>query len=105
MKYVDSEYLSMARKSELLYHERAMDQLQRQVAHLTKAVAWEMDQHQTRLKELQRVEDTLAEEGQISLSPALQPTLKPIPSATRQWTIFRKHTHRDFQMPVAELVG
>lgn len=105
MKYVDSEYLSMARKSELLYHERAMDQLQRQVAHLTKAVAWEMDQHQTRLKELQRVENTLAEESQITLSPALQPTLKPIPSSTRQWTIFRKHTHRDFQMPVAELVG
>ena len=91
MKYVDSGYLSMARRSELLHHERTMDRLQRQVAHLTKAVAWEMEQHQTRLKELQRVEDTLAEESQVTLATPNQPTLQPIPSSSRKRAIFRKH--------------
>jgi len=105
MMYVDSRYISVARKSELLQHERIMNQLQRQVAQLSKAVAWELEQHQTRFKELQRVEDTLGGESQPALSPITQPTLEPTPSSTRKWTKFRKHTHRSFQKPVAELVG
>ncbi len=39
MMYVDSRYISLARKSELLQHEHAMNQLRRQVAQLSKAVA------------------------------------------------------------------
>jgi hypothetical protein len=105
MMYVDSQYVSVARKSELLQHEHAMDQLRRQVAHLSKAVAWELEQHQTRLKELQRVEETLAAKGQLALTPTAQPTLEPVSSSIRKWTKFRKHTHRSYQNPVAELVG
>jgi hypothetical protein len=103
MMYVDSRYISVARKSELLQHEHSMNQLRRQVAQLSKAVAWELEQHQTRLKELQLVEDTLA--GRSHAAPATQPTLKPAPSSTGRWTKFRKHSHRSFQKPVAELVG
>jgi superfamily II RNA helicase len=105
MMYVDSRYISVARKSELLQHERTMNQLRRQVAQLSKAVAWELEQHQSRLKELQRVEDTLGEEGQPALSPPTQPTLEPVPSSTRKWTKFRKYAHRSLQKSVAELVG
>jgi hypothetical protein len=106
MMYVDSRYISVARKSELLQHERTMNQLRRQVAQLSKAVAWELEQHQTRLKELQRVEATLAAEaGQPARSPTTQPTLEPVPSSIRKWTKFRKHAHRSLQKSVAELVG
>ncbi|MDH3503069.1 MAG: hypothetical protein OEZ41_12175 [Nitrospirota bacterium] len=104
MMYVDSRYISLARKSELLQHEHAMNQLRRQVARISKAVAWELEQHQARLKELQRVEHTFTEEGQPTLNPTPQPTLEPA-SSTRKWTKFRKHSHRSFQKPVAELVG
>jgi len=105
MMYVDSRYLSVARKSELLQHERTMNQLRRQVAQLSKAVTWELEQHQTRLKELQRVENTLAGEGRSARIPTAQPTLEPVPSSIRKWTKFRKHTHRSSQKPVAQLVG
>jgi hypothetical protein len=105
MMYVDSRYISVARKSELLQHERTMNQLRRQVAQLSKAVAWELEQHQTRLKELQRVEATLAGAGQPAPTPSTQPTLEPVPSSTRKWTKFRKHTHRALQKSGAELVG
>jgi len=105
MMYVDNRYVSVARKSELLQHERTMNQLRRQVAQLSKAVAWELEQHQARLKELQRVEDTFGEESQPALAPTSKPTLEPVPSSTRKWTKFRKHTHRSLQKPVAELVG
>ena len=105
MMYVDTRYLSVARKSELLQHERTMNQLRRQVAQLSKAVTWELEQHQTRLKELQRVENTLAGEGRPAHIPTEQPTLEPVPSSIRKWTKFRKHTHRSSQKPVAQFVG
>ena len=105
MMYVNKQYVSVARKSELLQHERTMNSLRRQVAQLSKAVAWELEQHHTRLKELQRMEETFEGEGQSAPSPATQPTLEPVPSSTRKWTKFRKHTHRAHQKPVAELVG
>lgn len=105
MMYVDSRYISVARKSELLQHERTMNQLRRQVAQLSKAVAWELEQHQTRLKELQRVEATLAGASQPAPTPSTQPTLEPVPSSTRKWTKFRKYTHRSLQKSVTELVG
>jgi hypothetical protein len=105
MMYVDSRYISVARKSELLQHEHSMNQLRRQVAQLSKAVAWELEQHQTRLKELQRVEDTLTGRSHPAHAPATQPTLETASSFPRKWTKFRKHTHRSFHEPAAELVG
>ena len=103
MMYVDSRYISLARKSELLQHEHAMNQLRRQVAQLSKAVAWELEQHQSHLKELQRVEDTL--NGKNQSAYARQPTLETAPSITGKWTKLRKHNHRFSQNPVAQLVG
>ncbi|GJL70205.1 MAG: hypothetical protein NPIRA06_28400 [Nitrospirales bacterium] len=103
MMYVDSRYISMARKSELLQHEHAMNQLRRQVAQLSKAVAWELEQHRSHLNELQRVEDTLT--GKKQPAHANQPTLESIPSTTGKWTKLRKHNHRSSQNLVAQLVG
>lgn len=103
MMYVDSRYISLARKSELLHHEHAMNQLRRQVAQLSKAVAWELEQHHSHLKELQQVEDTLT--GKSQPAHATQPISEPAPSTTGRWTKQRKHNHRSFQKPVAELVG
>ena len=103
MMYVDSRYISLARKSELLQHEHAMNQLRRQVAHLSKAVAWELKQHQAHLTELQQVEDTLTRKSHPA--HATQPTLESAPFSIGKWTKLRKHNHRSFQQPIAELVG
>lgn len=101
MMYVNQRYVSVARKSELLQHERTMDQLRRQVARLSKAVTWELEQHQARLKELQRVEDSLAAERQLAPFSPGQPALQPVPSSIRRWNPSRKHTHRSFSQPAA----
>lgn len=103
MMYVDSRYISLARKSELLQHEHAMNQLRRQVAQLSKAVAWEVEQHQAHIKELQRLEDTLI--GRSQPACATRPTLESYSSSTDKWTKLRTHNHRSSQKPVAELVG
>ncbi len=103
MMYVDSRYIDMARKSELLQHEHAMNQLRRQVAQLSKAVAWELEQHHSHLKELQKVEETLT--GKSQPTHSTQPTLEPTPFTTGKWTKQRKHNHRSLRKPAAELVG
>jgi len=104
MMYVDRQYVSMARKSELLQHERTINDLRRQVAHLSRAVAWELEQHHSRLKELQKVEDTVKGNEESVPPRIMQPALEPVPSSTRKWIKFRKHTHRGHQQPVSELV-
>jgi hypothetical protein len=104
MMYVDKQYVSMARKSELLQHERSLNDLRRQVAQLSRAVAWELEQHHSRLQELQKVEDSCQGNGQSAPARIIQPTLEPVPSSTRKWIKFRKHTHRAHQQPVSELV-
>jgi hypothetical protein len=103
MMYVDSRYISLARKSERLQHEHAMNQLRRQVAQLSKAVAWELEQHHAHLQELQRLEDTLTVKKQPAL--ATQLTLESAHSSIGKWTKLGNHNHRSFQKPVAELVG
>lgn len=103
MMYVDSRYISLARKSELLQHEHAMNQLRRQVAQLSKAVAWELEQHQSHIKELQLLEETLT--GNNQPAHTSQPTLELAPSTSGKWTKHRKHNHRSLQKPVAALVG
>ena len=80
MTYADVPYISVARTSEVQHHEHTMEQLQIKIAQLTKAVAWELEQHQSRLKELQQAEDTLAMTNSPTPSMSSQPTLEPIPS-------------------------
>ena len=105
MTYVDVQYISVARKNEVQHHEHAMEDLRAKIAQLTKTVAWELEQHQSRLKELQQAEDTLAMSDSSKASMTKQPTLEPVPSSKRQWTQSRKYVHRSAQKPVAELVG
>jgi len=82
-----------------------MEQLRTKIAQLTKGVAWELEQHQSRLKELQQAEDTLAMTDSPTPSTSSKPTLEPIPSAQRRWTQSRKYVHRSIPKPVAQLVG
>ncbi len=103
MTYADSRYISVARKSELVQHEHAMEQIRLKVEQLSKAVAWELQQHQTRLQELQQVEDTLSAECQPLVSKNLQSTLTPTPSSTRR-SAHSRRSNRSPKKPVAELV-
>lgn len=105
MTYADVRYISVARKSEVQHHEHTMEQLRAKIAQLTKSVAWELEQHQSRLKELQQAEDTLAMNDSPAPSMSSQPTLEPVPSAQRRWTKSRKYVKRSIQKPVAQLVG
>jgi len=104
MTYADARYISVARTSEVQHHEHTMEQLRAKIAQLTKSVAWEMEQHDSRLKELQQVEDTLAMDHSPTPSMGIQPTLEPNPSSRRRWTKSRKYVHRSEQQPVAQLV-
>jgi len=105
MTYADARYISVARTSEVHHHEHSMEQLRAKIAQLTKAVSWELEQHQARLKELQGVEDTLAMDRSPTSSTSIQPTLEPTPSSRRRWTKSRKYVHRSEQKPVSQLVG
>jgi len=105
MTYADAWYISVARTSAVRHHEHFMEKLRAKIAHLTKAMTWELEQHQSRLKELQQAEDTLAMGDSSTPSMSIQPTLKSIPSSGRRWTQSRKYVHRSTQKPVAQLVG
>lgn len=105
MTYADVRYISVARINEMRHHKRTMEQLEAKIAQLTKAVAWELDQHHARLKELQQAEDTLDTSKSQAQSFSSQPTLEPIPSSQRRWTKSRKYVHRSAQNPAAQLVG
>jgi len=104
MTYVDDQYISVARKNELQHHEHTMEQLRIKIARLTKSVDWELEQHQSRLKELKQVEDTLFMAALPSPSLSSQPTLEPTPSSQRRWTKSRKNVHRSTKKPVTQLV-
>jgi hypothetical protein len=105
MTYVDEQYITVARNNEVRHHERTMEQLRAKIAQLTKAVEWELQQHQARLTELQQVEGTLAVDHSSHPSMTSQPTLAPNPSSRLHWTQSRKYIHRSHQQPVAHLVG
>jgi hypothetical protein len=101
MMYVDANYINMARNNEVRHHEHTMNQLRAKIAQLTKAVTWETEQHDSRLKELQQAEDTLAMGDSPRPSVSTHPTLAPIPSSQRQWTQSRKYVHHFAQKHVA----
>ena len=105
MTYADARYISVARTSAVRHHEHSMEKLHAKIAYLTKAVAWELEQHQSRIKELQQAEDTLAMGDSPTPSMSIQPKLKPISSSGRRRTQSRKSVHRSIQKPVAQLVG
>ena len=105
MTYVDDQYISVARKSEVQHHEYTMEQLRAKIAQLTKSVAWELEQHHSRLKELQQVEDTLSMDHSPIPTMNIQPTLEPVPALQRRGIKTRKNVYRSTPKPVTQLVG
>ena len=105
MTYVDTAYINVARKNEMQHHKRTMDQLSEKIAQLNKAVAWEVEQHRSRLEELQRVEGTFGLTESPKTPKTAQPTLDLTPSSKRQCTKSRKYLHRSIQKPASQLVG
>ncbi len=102
--YIDAHYISMARNREAHHHEHSMDQLRVKIAQLTKAVTWEFEKHDSRLKELQQAEDTLAKSNSPTPSRRTQPTGTPIHSSRHQWTQSKKFVPYSKQKPVLQLV-
>lgn len=102
MTYIDGQYISVARKNEMEHHEYTMDNLRAQVARLTKAVAWESEQHQARLKELQQAEDTLSVNKPTMKTKS---TTEPVQPVKRRRTKARKNVHLSTQESATELVG
>ncbi len=105
MTYVDVQYINVARKNEVDHHEHAMDKLREQIAWLTKNVAWELDQHHSRLKELQQAEDTLAMSDKPIVTPEIQIVQESAPPVRRKRTKAKKKVERPVEKPIAELVG
>ena len=105
MTYVDNQYINVARKNEMQHHKHTMDKLQAKISQLTKSVAWELKQHQSRIKELQQVEATLSVDRSPIPTMNTQQTLEPVPSSKRRGTKTRKNVYRSIQKPVAQLVG
>ena len=105
MTYVDNQYISVARKNEMQHHKYTMEKLQAEISQLIKSVAWELKQHQSRIKELQQVEATLSMDRSPIPTMNTQPTLEPVPSSKRRGPKSRKKIHRSIQKPVAQLVS
>ncbi len=133
MTYVDEQYINVARKNEMEHHEHTMKKLRSQMAWLTKSVTWELEQHHSRLKELQQVEDTLITDHSTKpematpsivepvsslpledtlpidnlLFPAIntEPTFESIPTSRRRRTKTKKTVKRSIQKSVTELVA
>ena len=101
MMYVDANYINMARSLEVDQHEHNMDQLRAKIAQLTKAVTWETEQHDSRLKELQQAEDTLTMSDSPTPSMSTPPTIEPISSSRHHWTHSRKFVHHFEQKHIA----
>lgn len=57
MTYIDRRYINCARESEIRHHERTIAHLRIKIDKLIKELSWELDQHHSRLKELQRLEE------------------------------------------------
>ncbi len=105
MTYANAQYINVARTSEMQHHEHRMEQLQAKITQLTKAVAWELAQHQARLKELQQVENSLTTRTASKPAHTHPPTLDPLSSSKRRRMQSRKYVHRSLHKPVAQLVG
>ena len=95
MLFVDQTYVSVARKSEIMHHERTVSQLERKIQQFTKALAWEQQQHHSRLLELERIEISInPAPKEIKEAPIIHHTMKPVTASIPKWTQVRKHTRR-----------
>ncbi len=112
MTYADKRYITIARKNELYHHDREMDQLRLKIEQLSRCVAWELKQHQDRIKELQALEDAL-NKGEVHKAAPVRLTLKPISdteheqqqSQREKVETKRRRNHRQTQDESTELVS
>ena len=72
MTYVDQRYINRVWESEMRHHERTIAQLRIKLEKLIKELSWELDQHHSRLKELQRLDGA---KGRDTLHRHASPTL------------------------------
>ena len=95
MVFVDQTYITIARKTEVTYHEQKVSQLERTIKQLTAALAWEHQQHCSRLMELEKVESHLTPLVKETEPQRTKPsTLKPLPGSKQKWSQTRKnHRH------------
>ncbi len=77
MTYADRQYIYTARKNELHHHDHEMSILKLKISQLAKAVEWEFKQHESRIQELQQLEDALAEKKSAG-RPETPSTLQPL---------------------------
>ena len=59
MTYIGKRYIGTAWESEMRHHERTVGQLRIKMEKLAKELSWELQQHHTRLQELQLLETPL----------------------------------------------
>ena len=63
MTYIGKRYIGTAWESEMRHHERTVGQLRIKMEKLAKELSWELQQHHTRLQELQLLETPLNRES------------------------------------------
>ena len=95
MIFVDQTYITIARNTEATYHEKKVAELERNIKQLTEALAWEHEQHRSRLIELEKVERQVALKSEQAQPKKNYSTLKPLPSSTQKWSQVRKY-HRPY---------
>ena len=74
MTYIGKRYIGTAWESEMRHHERTVGQLRIKMEKLAKELSWELQQHHTRLQELQLLETPLNKESvfdQVALKTEL----------------------------------
>jgi hypothetical protein len=96
MPFIDTNYINMARKIECLHHEQKVSHLKQQIAHLTKALAWEKALHQSRLAELRQVEKLDAQltksSGKKDRTPPRNSDVSPLPKSVQHLPHSKKHS-------------
>lgn len=60
MMYINKRYIGTAWESEMRHHQRTIGQLRIKIEKLAKELAWELEQHHTRLLELESLDSPLS---------------------------------------------
>ena len=69
MMYINKRYIGTAWESEMRHHERTVAQLRIKMDKLAKELSWELQQHHSRLQELQLLETPLSKESAFDPEP------------------------------------
>lgn len=72
-KYLDKEYITRARQAEVKQHLNSIGQLQRKMEKLSQELAWELEQHHSKIHELYQLETPfrkIQESGPVKNKPS-----------------------------------